>query len=81
MSLPVTRSTRRELIEGITDGVYKKVVRDRGGLVETGFWDVRQQLSVKRYGIAESPTKVCPCDVEVVTPYTVDTRDPEDLGY
>lgn len=75
------RNINDELVEGITDGTYKKVIRDRGGAVETGFWDARRQLSVKGYGIVESPEKVCPCGDEVTTPYTIATRDPERLGY
>jgi len=83
MALPVTRSVIRELDEGATDGTYKKVVQNRGGLVEEGFWDARKQLSVKGYGITEAPTKAIPGSngMEVTTPYTVPTKDPEDLGY
>jgi hypothetical protein len=83
MALPVTRSVVRELDEGLTDGRYKKVVTDRGGLVEDGFWENRKHLSVKMYGIVEAPTKVLPGanGMEVTTPYTVPTKDPENLGY
>ena len=82
MALPVTRSVLRELDEGMTDGTFKKVVRDRGGIVEPDFWTARRQLSVKLYGIVESPEKVCPCCNNAVhTPYTIATQDPEGLGY
>ena len=58
MALPVTRSCTRELDEGITDGTFKKVVQNRGGLVEQGAWHSRKQLSTKLYGIVEAPRKV-----------------------
>lgn len=81
MALPVSRSVNRELDEGMTDGTYKKVVQNRGGLVEEGFWLARKQLSTKGYGIVESPTKVLANGDEISTPYTVATKDPEKLGY
>lgn len=72
----------REFDEGLTDGTFKKVVQNRGGLVEPGAWHSRAQLSVKLYGIVEKPRKVLPASgLEVSTPYTMPTPDPEKLGY
>jgi hypothetical protein len=82
MALPVTRSCLRDFDEGLTDGRYKKVVQNRGGVVENGAWESRQDLSVKLYGIVEAGRKVLPgTDLEVVTPNTVPTKNPEELGY
>lgn len=77
-----SRSCNRELAEGMTDGTYKKVVTDRGGVVETGTWEARKDLSVKGFGIVEKAEKELPDVIGPVrTPYAVDTPDPEALGY
>lgn len=82
MAYPRARSLNAELEEGSTDASYKKVIQDRGGEVELGFWDEREHLSTKGYGIVESPRKDIPGQLkEAVTPMTIATRDPEALGY
>ena len=82
MAKPITRSCNRELAQGMVDGTYKTVVRDRGGLVESTTWEARKDLSVKGYGIVEAPEKELPDAIgPVTTPYTVLTPDPENLGY
>jgi hypothetical protein len=82
MAKPPSRSCNRELGQGMTDGSYKQVVKDRGGLVDDATWQSRKHLSVKGYGIVEAPEKELPDMVGPVrTPYTVDTADPEALGY
>jgi len=76
------RSCNRELAQGMADGTYKEVVRDRGGDVETTTWDARRDLSVKGYGIVEKAEKEMPDGIGPVrTPYAVPTEDPEHLGY
>jgi hypothetical protein len=72
-----SRSANAELGQGMTDGSYKQVIKDRGGLVETGAWEQRKQLSTAVYGIVEKPEKECPDMVGPVrTPYTIDTPHP-----
>jgi hypothetical protein len=78
---PRTRSLSAEVEQGMADGAYKQVITDRGGEVETGFWEHRKDLSAKRYGIAEAPVKTLPDGREVRTAMTIETRDPEALGY
>jgi hypothetical protein len=82
MSLPKPiGSCSAEFDEGETDSTYKKVVQDRGGVVESGAWAARKQLSVKLYGIAEAPVKDVPTRGTVRTLNTVPTKSPEELGY
>jgi hypothetical protein len=54
------RSVNDALRLGVTDGTWKQVVKDRGGLVETGTYDSRRDLSVAVFGIAESRDKEVP---------------------
>lgn len=76
MAYAPTRSTRAELNEGMTDGKYKKVVRDRGGFVETSTWKERVDLHPEFYRIFEDDTKVRPDNVTVHTPNSVTTPLP-----
>jgi hypothetical protein len=77
MAKPQSRSCNAELGQGLTDGSYKQVVKDRGGQVESGAWEQRKQLSVGLYGVVELAEKECPDGVGPVrTPYTVDTPTP-----
>jgi hypothetical protein len=48
---------RGEFVEGATDGSYKKVVRDRGGQVESTTFQQRQDLADVWYGIHEQAVK------------------------
>lgn len=52
-----SRDMVANLAEGATDGSYKKVVRDRGGVVESTTYEERQDLSDVWFGIHESPEK------------------------
>lgn len=40
------RSANTELAQGATDGSYKQVVKDRGGVVEMATYDSHRDLSV-----------------------------------
>jgi hypothetical protein len=46
-----------QLCEGATDGSYKKIVRDRGGIVEQTAYEERRTLSDVFFGIHEARTK------------------------
>ena len=77
MAYAEPRSCNAELAQGMTDGEYKQVVKDRGGQVETGTWEHRKLLSTMVYGIVELDKKECPDGVGPVrTSYTVDTPRP-----
>lgn len=52
-----SRDQLSELAEGATDGTYKKVVRDRGGVVEATTYEQRQDLSDTWFGIHETALK------------------------
>jgi hypothetical protein len=58
MAYAPQRSLSDELAEGRTDGVYKKVIRDRGGFPEDTTARARNDLADTWYGIHEDPTKV-----------------------
>ena len=60
MATPQARSVNAELAEGMTDGKYKKVVNDRGGVVEALTYVSRHQLFDTWHGIHETPDKVFP---------------------
>jgi hypothetical protein len=77
MAYPPSRSCNAELAAGMTDGSFKKVVKDRGGFVEGTTWEHRRQLSVSTYGIVEAPVKTCPDGIaDVRTLDTVVTPSP-----
>lgn len=50
-------SQNANLCEGATDGVYKKVVQNRGGVVERTTYASRAALSDHWYGIHEAAVK------------------------
>lgn len=57
MAVNTSRSQNAELAEGATDGVYKKIVTDRGGRVDTATWESRRDLSDAHFGIHEARVK------------------------
>jgi len=60
MALPPLRSMTAELVEGATDGSYKKVIQNRGGNVEPNTYQSRQILDDVYYGIHETNPKDVP---------------------
>lgn len=52
-----SRDMLADLVEGATDGTYKKVVRDRGGVVEDATYQQRQDMSDVWFGIHETDPK------------------------
>ena len=68
-----SRSANAELSEGMTDGKYKKVVTDRGGVVEHTTHLERQDLHDTWYGIHEKYDKVLPDALPQATPNFVST--------
>ena len=60
MATAQPRSANAELAEGMTDGKYKKVVRDRGGFVESTTHLAREDLADIWFGIHEAEGKVDP---------------------
>ena len=60
MATAQPRSVNAELAEGMSDGKYKKVIRDRGGVVESATHLSREDLADIWYGIHETPGKVSP---------------------
>lgn len=74
MALPTPiRSANAELAEGATDGKYKKVIRDRGGVVDSSTYAERVDLADVYYGIHEDLTKTNTDAKPVRTPNTVTT--------
>ncbi len=58
MAYAPQRGLSAELAEGSTDGVYKKVIRDRGGFPEDTTAHARNDLADTWYGIHEDANKV-----------------------
>jgi hypothetical protein len=70
-------SVNDEMRLGMTEGRYKSVVQNRGGVVETLTYDSRRDLSVSLYGIVELADKELPCGMGTYrSPYAVVTPDP-----
>ena len=66
----MSRSVNIELRQGMTDGAYKQVVKDRGGVVEGGTYDARR-------GIVEEADKELPAALGTFrSPYAVQTPAP-----
>ncbi|OAA24511.1 hypothetical protein UG55_102933 [Frankia sp. EI5c] len=77
-----TRSMNADLVEGMTDGKFKKVVQNRGQAERTTYQD-RKALSDVYYGIHETPVKVLPDGRSARTPDYVATPpvQPFYMGY
>lgn len=63
-----------QLNEGSTDGSYKKVVTDRGGVVDPVNARSRQDLDDLHFGVHEVRNKLTPDGREVTTPNFVPTK-------
>lgn len=68
MAYAPTRSMNAEISEGMTDGKYKKVVMNRGGIVDAGTLRERADLDDRYYGIHEKQVKVTPDGLLHATP-------------
>jgi hypothetical protein len=78
MAYPGSRSTNDELDAGATDGKYRKVIMDRGGVVEHTFTDDRECLTGAFYGIHEaSRMRVPGGDRSCRNPYSIHLPEPE----
>jgi hypothetical protein len=77
MAFAPDRSMNAELSEGMTDGKYKKVIRDRGAFVEASTQLNRTDLSDAYYGIHEERTKTLPDGLVHQTPNFVPTASVE----
>lgn len=65
MAYALNRSMNADLQEGMTDGKYKKVIPNRGGITQKALaYAVREDLNDIFYGIHEAPVKRLP-DVTV----------------
>ncbi|WP_274032470.1 hypothetical protein [Streptomyces sp. MMBL 11-1] len=68
MSYATSRPLGGEMNEGLTDGGYKKINRDRGGSVDPATYAARNQLNDITYGLHEANTKARPDGLVVRTP-------------
>lgn len=80
MSYAKTGSMNAALSEGATDGKYKKIVRDRGGVVETATWESRKHLWDGWFGFHEVNPKVAPDGLLHNTPEYEPNPTPQSLG-
>lgn len=69
------RSVNAELFEGSTDGKYKKVIQNRGGLIDLFSAVDKAGLDDQWYGIHEKKIKVGPSGRMGQTPNYVNTAD------
>ncbi len=80
MAYASPRSANAELCEGSTDGKYRKIVMDRGGVVEDTTYRARCDLTDGWYGLHEAAVKVTPDNKLVHTMDYVPTAH-ADPGY
>jgi hypothetical protein len=73
MSYASSRSLTGELNEGLTDQSFKKINRDRGGVVDPATYAARADLNDTWYGLHEKPLKHRPDGPAVRTPNFVPT--------
>ena len=76
MAVNNSRTLNGDLAEGMSDGKYKKVVTDRGGVVDAATYLDRSQLDDLYHGIHEATTKVLPDGTTHTTPDYVTTPTP-----
>jgi hypothetical protein len=77
MAYPGSRSVNDELEAGATDGKYRKVINDRGGVVEHIFTSDRECLTGAFYGIHEAGQMRVPGgDRSCRNPYGVSLPEP-----
>lgn len=74
MAYATSRSMNADLNEGATDGKYKKVVQERGGVVDPATEMNRAQLDDAYFGVHEIQPKVRPDGKIVATPNYVPTK-------
>ena len=79
MAYAKPRARQANCREGMTDGKYRKVIMDRGGVVEAATHASRADLTDGWYGIHEAQSKMTPDNMRVRTPYCIGTpqADPE----
>lgn len=71
-----SRNKNAELAEGMSDGLYRKVVTDRGGVVDPATYQARRDLSDIYFGIHETRVKTLPDGTIHATPGYVVTPPP-----
>ena len=76
MSYPASRGVNNNFSEGSTDGKYKKVVRNRGGVVDPATQEARADLDDVWFGIHEKQVKVTPDGLLHGTPEFVPNKPP-----
>ena len=79
MAYATPRSCNGDLELGMTDGSYRRIVKDRGGVVESTTWEARANLHDAYHGLHEAPTMHTPDGAHTHSPYYVATpkADPE----
>ena len=75
MAYPNLRSCNDDLEAGMTDGLYRKIIMDRGGVVEPTTYAARRDLTDAWYGLHECPSMMTPDNMRVRNPYGVSTPE------
>jgi hypothetical protein len=71
MAYPPSRSAIDELNQGMIDGTYRLIVRDRGGVIDPATAAARKDLNDIWYGRHEVAVKELPDALPARTPYFV----------
>lgn len=80
MAYAKTSGMNASLNEGMSDGKYKKITPNRGGVVEVGTYEDRRDLYDGYYGIHEKQVKVLPDGLMHATPMYEDNPTPQSMG-
>ena len=81
MAVNNTRRVNADLAEGMSDGLYKKVVMDRGGVVDEATYLSRSTLDDLNYGVHERSVKVLPDGTLHASPDYVATPAPNSVRW
>jgi hypothetical protein len=68
MAYAPSRSCNGELNQGMTDGTYKQINRDRGGVIDPATYAARDELDDTWFGIHEVMVKDLPDGLKAHTP-------------
>ncbi len=68
MAVNTSQSQNACLAEGMSDGKYKKIVQDRGGVIDPVNPAEKADLSTGLYVVQEAPSKLLPDGTRHTTP-------------
>lgn len=81
MAVNNSRRMNADLAEGMSDASYKKVVQDRGGVINAETYEARRDLDDAHFGIHEKQVKTLGDGTQHPSPDYVLTPSPNALRW